>query len=178
MEDQRRDIHAAGGGAAPDHQPQTQCQTHAAEHGLQQQILRHYQIPQRPVQKFQSNGIEHGAEHGGHGKLPSQEGPAHAKHHQVEHQDEGGHGDVEEMLHRHSDARGAGTDQVGGNDEQLHRQGEQAVAHQHQQKGQQPAQVPFVPKIHEYPSRKKACQPNQSSADAADTMCMDIYTIL
>ena len=72
-------------GPAPvmQHQPQAQSQAHAGEEYVQQRIGGDHNIPKHPVQYLQRRRIKQGAEHGGHGKLPSQDPPSYEEHYHV-----------------------------------------------------------------------------------------------
>ena len=133
FQNQGRNVHAAGGGAAPDHDAQAHTQTHAREQHVQQLVVGDQNVAQSPVQHFQSDGVEQGADHRGHGELPTQDPPAKGQHHNVEHKDETGNGNTRQLIHHQGNTGGTAADQIGRQHEQLDGQGIYAVAENHQQ---------------------------------------------
>ena len=123
LQNQRGDIHAAGGAAAPHDDAQGNADAHAGEQHVQQGIGGDVDVAQDPVQDFQGHGIIQGGEHGGQGELPSQSPPAKTQHGDVETQDESRQGQTGEPVDHQGNAGGAAGHQGSGKQEQLHGQG-------------------------------------------------------
>ena len=132
---QRGDIHAAGGGTAPDHHAQRTAQSQTGVEGIQQQILGDPDISQGSVQDLQGNGVEQGGEHCGQGKLAAEKAPAENQHGDVENKNEAGNGDAGQMVDGHGQTRGAAADEIGRKHKQFDGQGVQNVSCYNQQKG-------------------------------------------
>ena len=132
LQNQRRNIHTAGGSAAPQHHAKAQSQTHTGEQRVQEQIVGDKDIAQRPVQNFQRDGVEKGTDNGGHGKCPAQDPPAKAEHDDIEHQNKAGNGNSQMLVHHQGDTGGAAADQIGRQQEKLDGAGIKAVSYQHQ----------------------------------------------
>ena len=150
FENQRRNVHSAGGCPRPDDQTQGNAQAQAAEHRAQQQIPGNHLTGKKPLKQLQKDGVQERAGDGGHGEFPPQHRPAQNQHHHIKYQNKGGHRNAPKRLCQQGKPRGSAADQLPGQDEQNHRQGQEQIADQNRQ---QVRQTPAYFLFHSFPSR-------------------------
>lgn len=118
LQDQRRNIHAAGAGPQPDDHRQRNADAQAAEEGAEEQILCQNEAAHGPLQDAQEQGVENGAHQGGESEFFSQDEGAQQEHGHVEDAHKDGNVHAGEVVHDQTDTGGAAGNQTGGKDKE------------------------------------------------------------
>ena len=118
LQDQRRNIHAAGAGPQPDDHRQGNADAQAAEEGAEEQILCQNEAAHGPLQDAQEQGVENGAHQCGEGEFLSQDESAQQEHGHIEDAHEDGNIHAGEVVHDQTDTGGAAGNQTGWKDKE------------------------------------------------------------